>query len=187
MELSDGTHVDARTVVWSAGVRPLHPTPPADLAQSGSERLRVDERFRLLGVQGVFVVGDLASFADDRAELPMLSPPAMQGARYVARMIHLGTRAGWDAVEIAEPFKYRDKGTMATIGRGSAVGVVRGIRFRGFPGWIAWVAVHLYYIIGFRNRVLVLAQWAWEYLRRDRPIRIVASSRADDVVGDLDE
>jgi len=90
-------------------------------------------------------------------------------------------------VDLARDFKYRDKGTMATIGRNHAVGIVRGVRFKGFVGWIAWLVVHLYYVVGFRNRVTVLSHWAWEYLRRDRPIRIVASSHADTVVGDLDE
>lgn len=186
--LDDGTIIDSRTVVWSAGVRPNDPIPDTDLERSASNRLEVDERFRLKDQDRVFVVGDLASVpGPGGGELPMVSPPAMQGGRYVAARIRDHLRGGDAAVDAAQEFRYRDKGMMATIGRNHAVGVIRGVRFRGFIGWIAWLVVHLYYVVGFRNRLLVLSHWAWEYLRRDRPIRIVASSHADNVVGDLDE
>ena len=92
----------------------------------------------------------------------------MQAGRYVARLI-LG--------ESQPSFRYIDKGTLATIGRNSAVGQVGRLQFTGFIGWVVWLLVHIYYLIGFRNRLAVLMSWGWNYLRRDRPIRIVA--RAD--------
>ena len=109
----------------------------------------------------------------------MLSPPAMQAGRYVAREILLGLRPGQRP---QRPFRYVDKGTMATIGRNAAVGQIKGLQLTGFIGWIGWLVVHIYYLIGFRNRLVVLWSWAWNYLRRDRPIRIVAQSHPDPVV-----
>ena len=109
---------------------------------------------------------------------PMLSPPAMQEGRYVARAIRHG------AVP-QEPFRYRDKGTMATIGRRAAVAQVGPVRLRGVLGWITWLVVHLYYLIGFRNRAVVLASWGWDYVRRDRPIRLIVRSSYDPVAASL--
>jgi NADH dehydrogenase len=102
----------------------------------------------------------------------------MQEGRYVARAIS-------DGGTPARPFHYTDKGTMATIGRRAAVCQVGPLRLRGFLGWITWLVVHLYYLIGFRNRAVVLASWGWDYLRRDRPIRLIVRSRYDPVVASL--
>ena len=99
----------------------------------------------------------------------MLAPPAMQAGRFVAAEI-LGERHG--------PFRYRDKGMLATIGRRAAVGQLGPLTFTGFVGWIAWLVVHLYYLIGFENRVRVVMRWAWYYVRLDRPVRIIL--RADE-------
>lgn len=181
--LSSGETIPARTIVWSAGVRPADPLPPGDgaVTRSRSGRLAVDEQLRLR--PGVYAIGDVASVApgpDRDGELPMLSPPAMQEGRYVARLI----RAGQAASE-QPPFRYRDKGTMATIGRRAAVAQIGPLRLRGFIGWITWLVVHLYYLIGFRNRLAVLASWGWDYLRRDRPIRLIVRSDYDPVVAAL--
>jgi NADH dehydrogenase len=88
----------------------------------------------------------------------------MQAGRYVARAI-LG--------RAPRPFRYRDKGTLATIGRTAAVGQVGRLRFRGSLGWVVWLVVHLYYLIGFGNRLFVMLRWSWYYLRDDRPVRVV--------------
>jgi NADH dehydrogenase len=168
--------IGARTIVWSAGVGPDDPLHSDDVPRSRSRRLQVDERLRLR--PGVYAIGDVASVGSDGGELPMLSPPAMQEGRYVARAIRAGG-------EPAEPFRYLDKGTMATIGRRAAVAQVGPLRLRGFLGWITWLVVHLYYLIGFRNRAIVLASWGWDYLRRDRPIRLIVRSRFDPVVASL--
>ena len=94
-------------------------------------------------------------------------------------------RAGGGLLD-AKPFRYVDKGTMATIGRRAAVADVRGLKLKGTLGWVAWLVVHIYYLIGFRNRVAVLASWAWDYLRRDRPIRVIVRSEEDPVVSSLE-
>jgi NADH dehydrogenase len=181
--LSSGETIPARTIVWSAGVRPTDPLPPGDgvATRSRSGRLVVDEQLRLR--PGVYAIGDVASVSpgpDRDGELPMLSPPAMQEGRYVARLIRTGRAAG-----AQPPFRYRDKGTMATIGRRAAVAQIGPLRLRGFIGWITWLVVHLYYLIGFRNRLAVLASWSWDYLRRDRPIRLIVRSDYDPVVAAL--
>ena len=95
----------------------------------------------------------------------MTSPPAMQEGRYVAKQI-LGRSNG-------RPFRYVDKGTLATIGRTSAVGEVGPLRFTGFLGWVVWLVVHLYYLIGFENRLIVMLRWSWYYVRYDRPVRAI--------------
>ncbi len=176
--LSSGNTIGARTIVWCAGVGPSDPVED-DVDRSRSRRVEVDDHLRLR--PGVYAIGDVASVRSGGpvgSELPMLSPPAMQEGRYVARAIRSGG-------EPAHPFRYIDKGTMATIGRRAAVAQVGPVRLRGFLGWITWLVVHLYYLIGFRNRAAVLASWGWDYLRRDRPIRLIVRSSYDPVVASL--
>jgi NADH dehydrogenase len=198
---ADETLIGARTIVWCAGVSPLDPLADkgsntgdgTPAPRSRSRRLVVDEYLRLRPAPGgpgvspgnVYAIGDVASVrapGGAEGELPMLSPPAMQEGRYVARAIRQLRPGGGPP---AQPFHYRDKGTMATIGRRAAVAQVGPVRVRGFVGWITWLVVHLYYLIGFRNRAVVLASWGWDYLRRDRPIRLIVRSRYDPVVASL--
>jgi NADH dehydrogenase len=161
--LRDGDRIDSATLVWTAGVR------PNDLGRDAG-RIAVDDHLRVPGADGVFAIGDVAAVRDRHgAVLPMTSPPAMQAGRYVARQIVDANRR--------RPFRYRDKGTLATIGRRVAVGEIRGVRVRGFLGWVVWLVVHLYYLIGFENRLQVMLRWAWYYVRLDRPVRAVL--RAD--------
>src|SRR5205807_8419476 len=131
------------------------------------------------------VIGDAASVTDGRgeAELPMLSPPAMQAGRYVAKSILARARGGAEP----PPFRYVDKGTMATIGRRAAVADVHGLKLKGTLGWLAWLLVHIYYLIGFRNRAVVLASWGWNYLRRDRPIRVILRSDEDPLAREVED
>jgi NADH dehydrogenase len=169
--LSDGTAIASATIIWSAGVRPTDPVGEASLPRFRNARIQVDEWLRIAGAPRAFAIGDAASPRVGDRELPMLSPPAMQGGRYVARTIVdevLGVRA-----EHA-PFHYVDKGTMATVGRNAGVThLPGGLEFTGIVGWLTWLFVHIYYLIGFRNRISALASWAWDYFRHDRPIRII--------------
>jgi NADH dehydrogenase len=175
--LRGGEEIATRTIVWSAGVRPDDPLGEA-AERSRSKRVRVDDHLRLR--DDVYAIGDAASVAAGEGELPMLSPPAMQAGRYVARAI-------LDPAATRTPFRYVDKGTMATIGRRAAVADVRGLKLKSTLGWLAWLLVHIYYLIGFRNRAAVLASWAWDYLRRDRPIRVIVRSEDDPVASRLDK
>jgi NADH dehydrogenase len=180
--LSSGDAIESRTVVWSAGVRSMDPLD-REAPRSRTKRLDADPRLRLRDHDDVYVIGDAASVQAEEGELPMLSPPAMQEGRYVAKAIR-ARMAGQPGSP--HPFRYVDKGTMATIGRHAAVADVHGIRVRGFIGWLAWLFVHVYYLIGFRNRLVVLASWGWNYLLRDRPIRLIARSDRDSLVEELD-
>jgi NADH dehydrogenase len=158
--LHDGTELPTASLVWTAGVK------PADLIDTPPRRIDVDDRFRVRGHDDVYAIGDVAAGLGPHGEvLPMLSPAAMQAGRYVAREIVDGPAR--------RPFRYRDKGTLATIGRTSAVGQVGPLSFTGFVGWIVWLVVHLYYLIGFENRIQVLLRWAWYYVRLDRPVRVI--------------
>jgi NADH dehydrogenase len=166
--LHDGTEVSTASMVWTAGVRPRRSYDADDAGPFG--RIEVDDRFRVAGTTSTYAIGDVAAGPGARGSvLPMLAPPAMQAGRFVAAEI-LG--------ESGRAFRYRDKGMLATIGRRAAVGQLGPLTFTGFVGWIAWLVVHLYYLIGFENRVRVLMRWAWYYVRLDRPVRIIL--RADE-------
>ena len=173
--LSDGTVIPSRTIIWSAGVRPNDPIGEPSPPRFRDRRIRVDARLRIAGAAGAYAIGDVASpELGDQRELPMLSPPAMQGGRYVAAAILDAIRG--DTRERAA-FHYLDKGTMATIGRNAGVAhLPGGLEITGFLGWLTWLFVHIYYLIGFRNRLSALGSWAWDYLRHDRPIRIILAT-----------
>ena len=132
---------------------------------------------RVDGDRRLFAIGDVAGAQHEGAELPMMSPPAMQQGRYVADYIlhHLADGAG--DPEKLPPFSYTDKGAMATIGRNAAVCAVGDLQLTGFLGWVGWLVVHIYYLIGFRNRLVVLWAWCWNYIWYDRPVRIITRAR----------
>jgi NADH:ubiquinone reductase (H+-translocating) len=162
----------ARTVIWAAGVAasPLARTLGAPLDRAG--RVVVDATLAVPGRDDVFVIGDLAAVEQDGKPVPGVAPAAIQMGRHVARNI-LRTLAG----QPRQPFRYRDKGSFATIGRGKAVGeTLGGLRLWGFPAWIAWLAIHIFFLIGFRNRVLVIFQWAYSYLTFRRGARLITGA-----------
>lgn len=173
--LAGGERLPARTLVWAAGVRasPLADTLGLPTARGG--RVVVDEHLRVPGLDRVYAIGDIAAMPDGHGGLaPQLAPAAIQAARHVARVILAGDAA---------PFRYRDKGTMATIGRNAAVArLPGGFRLRGRLGWLSWLGLHLLMLIGFRNRLSVLLSWAWNYATYDHAARVVfqpAEPRAD--------
>ena len=162
----DGREIETASMIWTAGVKPAELAGDAPGPHTRAQRIEVDPYLRVPGVDGAYAIGDAASVADKHGkELPMTSPPAMQEGRYVAKQI-LGRGNG-------HPFRYFDKGTLATIGRTAAVAEIGPLRFTGFLGWLVWLVVHLYYLIGFENRVLVMARWSWYYFRYDRPVRLI--------------
>jgi NADH dehydrogenase len=180
--LSDGTVITARTIVWTGGVRPLVPVTDPELERSRTKRVSVDEFLRIPGVERAYALGDSAGSEQNGEELPMLSAPAMQAGRYVARAIHSDMKGA----RPSEPFHYFDKGTMATIGRNAGVAHLRGgLELTGFLGWLAWIFVHVWYLVGFRNRFMAMANWAWNYIRLDRPIRIILQTTPDPITSAL--
>jgi NADH:ubiquinone reductase (H+-translocating) len=171
--LQDGATMPAATVVWTAGVKasPAGELLGVELGRSG--RVPVDEWLRVAGAPGVYAIGDLAQVRGPEGSHPMLAPVAIQQAQHVAGQITaevMGRPA-------PGPFRYRDKGTMATIGRNAAIAQIGPLRLHGLLGWLTWLFVHLVQIIGFRNRVVVLINWAWDYFLRDRPVRLIASAK----------
>ncbi len=180
--LANGERIAAKTLVWAAGVKPAELAAAVDVPRSRSGRVEVDDYLRVTGRDGVYAIGDVASFVQDGKEVPMLSAPAMQAARVAAANILAEAGGSRGAARLRlrlKRFHYRDKGTMATIGKNHAVAHVWKLNFTGFIGWVLWLTVHLYYIIGFRNRLSVMMGWAWDYLRGDRPIRIIARARGE--------
>ena len=168
--LDDGTFLRAATCVWAAGVEAEPLGNLFGLETSRAGRIVVDETLRVPGRPDVFVIGDLAAATDKSGALmPQLAPVAMQQGRHVAKVVNA-------VGEGRKPpaFRYTDKGSMATIGRRAAVAQLPGrIRFSGTLAWIAWLVLHIYFLIGFRNRLSVLVNWAWNYLTWDRAARVV--------------
>jgi NADH dehydrogenase len=162
LDLGDET-IEAGTIIWTAGVEanPLVQQLPVERDRKG--RLMVEADCSLPGHPEVFALGDIVNLTDPKGQqVPGVSPAAMQMGKHVAKIIRreLGGKAAQ-----RKPFTYLDKGTMATIGRSSAVAEVAGLRFSGFPAWFLWLAVHLVFLIGFRNRIAVLLQWVVAYAK----------------------
>ena len=170
--LKDGRRLDARTVVWTAGVKASDLGAALGLPLSKGGRIRVDGLLNPAGHPEVFVIGDLAAYEQDGEPLPMLIPVAMQEARHAASVIRARVEGA-----IPRDFRYSDPGIMATIGRNSSVAQLGAIRLSGFPGWVFWLAVHLYNVVSLRSKLLVLIDWAWDYLFFDRPIRLIVRAR----------
>ncbi|MFO0959144.1 MAG: NAD(P)/FAD-dependent oxidoreductase [Isosphaeraceae bacterium] len=163
-----GDRIEARTVLWAAGVKasPLAQTLGVPLDRIG--RVQVEPDLSIPGHSEVFVVGDLMALEQDGHQLPGVAPTAMQAGKHAARNI-LASLNG----RPREPFRYLDKGSMATIGRNAAVADIRGFRCWGFLAWLMWLFVHILFLISFRNRLIVLVQWAWGYLTYDRGARLI--------------
>ncbi len=168
-----GEVVPTRTVLWAAGVqasplgRRLVTESAAQLDKTG--RIRVHPDLSLPGHPEVFVIGDLANYPHQTGQpLPGLAPVAMQQGRYVGKLVRRRLEG-----RSLPSFRYADKGSLATIGRAAAVGSFGRLRFTGFFAWLAWLFVHLMYLVGFENRLLVFIQWAWNYFTWNRGARLI--------------
>ncbi len=164
--------VPAKTVLWAAGVSaaPLAKQLGVPLDRSG--RVVVQSDLSIAGHPDAFVIGDLASFTEvDGTVLPGLAPVAIQQGKHVASVILDSLRG-----KPRRPFKYFDKGVMATVGRASGIAQTGKIKLWGFIGWLAWLFVHILYLIGFRNRLLVLIQWTWAWLTFGRGSRLITGT-----------
>jgi NADH dehydrogenase len=160
--------IASRTVLWAAGVAasPLGKTLGAELDRAG--RVRVEPDLTLPGHDNVYVIGDLATIVQDGKPVPGVAPAAMQEGRHAAENILRQLRG-----KPRLPFRYVDKGSLATIGRGAAVAHVGRFKASGFLAWIMWLFIHIFFLIGFRNRLIVLIQWAWSYVTFDRGARLI--------------
>jgi NADH dehydrogenase len=183
LEDSDGgrSSIATRTVVWAAGVtasslaRMVGEAAGAEVDQAGRVTVRPD--LSLPGHPEVLALGDMVRVSDQHGQsvtLPGLAPVAMQQGTYAGRVLAARV-AGKSA---PPPFRYHDKGTLATIGRDRGVADIRGLHFSGFLAWALWLTVHIFYLIGFENRVVVLLRWAYSYLTRGRGNRLITEAAA---------
>lgn len=170
-----GASLAARTVIWAAGV---HASPAGawlGAATDRAGRVLVGDDLSVPGHPEIFVIGDTANVKQDGRPLPGVAAVAKQEGRYVARVV--AARAG--SATPPPAFRYHDRGSLATVGRAYAVGTFGDIELSGLPAWTLWAGVHLAYLIGFRNRALVLFQWWWQYLTFQRGARIIADVAPD--------
>ncbi|HSD67435.1 MAG TPA: NAD(P)/FAD-dependent oxidoreductase [Vicinamibacteria bacterium] len=160
--------IATRTVVWAAGVlaSPLARSLGAPLDRAG--RVRVQPDLTVPGQPSIVVIGDLASLEQDGRPVPGVAPAAIQMGAHAARNLARALRG-----EPLLPFRYRDKGSLATIGRKSGVADFGRVRLSGPVAWLAWLGVHIFFLIGFRNRFVVLFTWAWAYLTYERSARLI--------------
>lgn len=169
VELEEGETIPGDTVVWTAGVRGDPEVEAWGLPAAGGGRVRVEATLRLRDWPEVSVVGDLAYLEDEGGSpLPQVAPVAMQQGERAAENV-LRTLRG----EEPRPFQFHDPGMLAVIGRNAAVAHVGGRAFTGFPAWLLWLVVHIVKLIGFRNRALVLVNWAWNYIFYERSVRLI--------------
>jgi NADH dehydrogenase len=178
-----GERIASRAVVWAAGVTAsglagrLAELTGAERDRAG--RVTVEADLTLPGHPEVFAIGDMVRVRDPGGEpvvLPGVAPVAMQQGRYAARVVRARLRGREHGA-----FRYRDKGNLATIGRAAAVADIKGVRLSGFLAWAAWLVVHLWYLIGFQNRLLVLIRWSFSFATHGRGARLItgASTAAD--------
>ena len=164
--------IAAGTVLWAAGVEPSPLARSLGVPLDRAGRVIVNADLTIPGHPEVLVIGDLAALNDASGKpLPGLAPVAIQQGEYAARAVVHAARG-----EPREPFRYRDKGTMATIGRNAAVVDLGRLRFSGYPAWLVWCFIHILWLIGFRNRFLVMIEWAWAYLRFERSARLITGA-----------
>lgn len=170
VHLEDGTRFPTDTVIWTAGVQasPLQGLPEACLLKGG--RIAVDAFNRVQGLDNVFAIGDVSACPteEDPRGLPMLAPVAQQQGRHLARNLRALLRK-----KPLEPFVFKDRGVMATVGRVRAVADLPHWKFQGSFAWFIWMGVHIYSLVGFRNKLSALYHWAFNYLSYDRPLGLI--------------
>lgn len=174
--LSNQDNISTKTVVWTAGVRGEPLAELSDVATGRDGRVPVQETLQVTGHPEIYVIGDLASIKEDNHVLPMVAQVAIQSGIAAAQNILRQING-----QSPQPFRYHDRGSMITIGRKSA-GVAIGARtYTGFIAWLLWLVIHLFNLIGFRNRMMVLINWAWDYLLYERAVRFVFPSEMPSV------
>jgi NADH dehydrogenase len=169
--LEGGGEIPAHTLFWAAGVRAAEIAEAIDVPKARGGRVPVEPDLSLKDHPEIFVIGDLMYLEQDGKPLPMVAPVAMQGGKYVARLLKAREKK-----QTLPPFKYFDKGSMAVIGRNTAIAMTGPLKLKGFIAWVAWLILHVYYLIGFRNRVMTMMSWAHDYFFYDRQVRLITRS-----------
>jgi NADH dehydrogenase len=174
LQLQDKSTVAAATVVWAAGVRASHLSDGLGVSLGSHGRVKVTPSLQVPAHPEVFAVGDVAEIPDGSAQLPMLAQVAIQSGRHAARNVETLVAGGSPS-----PLRYKDLGTMATVGRNFAVAQIGRLQFSGLVGFLAWLVVHIARIVGVRTRWLVLANWVSGYLFGNRPVRLITGPRVE--------
>lgn len=173
--LKDDTEIKAHTLFWAAGVKASRIGETLDVELQKGGRVPVTSDLSMQNHPEVFVIGDMMYLEQDGKPLPMVAPVAMQSGEYVVSAIAARERG-----QAPKPFHYTDKGSMAVVGRNSAVAFTKGIKMKGFIAWIAWLGLHLYYLVGFRNRAITLVNWAFDYIFFSRQVRLINKAPKED-------
>ena len=173
VELANGEIIRAGNILWAAGVSATALTRKLGVELDRAGRVKVNPDLSLPGHPEIFAIGDMALVLDEKGKpVPGVSPAAMQMGKHVAKIIE--NEISTNAKPAVRPaFKYWDKGTMATIGRSAAVAWIGKFKFSGLFAWLAWLFIHLIFLVGFRNRLAVLFQWTWSYFTYKRSARII--------------
>jgi NADH dehydrogenase len=176
--LINGERLPAKTIIWAAGVKasPAGEWIGAETDPAG--RVLVLPNLTVPDHPNIFVIGDTASVKSHEKPVPGVAPAAMQEGTYAGKVI----RARVTGKPAPGPFVYFDKGSLATVGRSFAIAVIRNLQLSGFIAWVTWLLVHIFFLIGFRNRVLVMFQWAWSYFTFQRGARLITYNHADERV-----
>jgi NADH dehydrogenase len=179
VELESGEIIRAGTILWTAGVAAVPLTKKLGVELDKAGRIKVNPDLSVPGKPGVFALGDMAILMQENGKpVPGVSPAAMQEGRHVAKIVEDEIDLGRERAP-HPAFKYWDKGTMATIGRSKAVAQVGRFEFSGLPAWLTWLFVHLIFLVGFRNKIAVLMQWAYSYFAYKRSARIITNLPRD--------
>ena len=166
--LGDGSQIETQTVIWTAGIKATEVVEELDVEKASGGRVRILPTLQLPGHPEVFVIGDTAYLEENGQALPMIATVAIQQGVTAAKNI----RRNMDNSPL-ETFHYKDPGLLATVGRNAAVARIFGISFSGFIAWVIWVFLHIYRIIGFRNRLVIMFNWMWDYLFYDNQVRLI--------------
>jgi len=168
VRLKGGEVIPAHTLIWAAGAKAASLTDRLGLPTARQGRVTVTPTLQVPEHAEIYVIGDAAYLEDGGQPLPMMAPVAIQMADTAARNIVRQLRS-----EPPAAFRYRDPGSLATIGRNAAVAHIGGIAFKGFAAWVVWLIVHIIQLIGFRNKMFVMMNWAWDYFFYERAARLI--------------
>ncbi len=177
--LEGGELIPAHTVLWAAGVRASAVLEDLNAPLDRAGRVLVEPDLTVPGSPSIFVLGDAAHLEQGGKQIPGVAPAAMQMGKHAAKTIIARLRSHKGTELPARPFRYRDKGSMATIGRASAVADLGKFKLKGWPAWMAWLVIHLMFLVGFRSKIVVLINWAWAYIGY-RPAARVLPELADE-------
>jgi len=171
IRFKNGTNIKSHTILWTAGVRGVEFKSDVKIPVRTDMRITVDNALRIKGFEEVYICGDMAYFEEGGVPLPMNAPVATQQGEHAALSI-LKLIEGMNA----DPFMYKDRGSMVTIGRNSAITKISGMEIRGFFAWVLWLFIHILYLIGFRNKIFVLISWFGDYILFERSGRMIIPS-----------